>query len=265
MTKLNMLALTETQKNSAAQDKSRHQYFGFRFLFFWFLLPFSNSFSQYRSCDSLPGFSNTLYRQYFDHIGAAAHLYNGAEYEGSYIGTLGNPFWNSSQFQTGSVSYDGVVYYDVPLAFDLVRKEILTKTLQPAIIRLETSKVQCFCINQHRFVVISNDTTAVNPLPDDIYDLALDKPPVRLLIKRSKEIRHSLYVDNKDSIVALNKYFIQYGNRNYFIKNSRQLLEIFYRDKKGFRALWKQEQLNFKKDPEAFIIQSLQFWIEQRK
>ncbi|HEY6956487.1 MAG TPA: hypothetical protein VI385_14655, partial [Flavisolibacter sp.] len=74
-----------------------------------------------------------------------------------------------------------------------------------------------------------------------------------------------LYAENKDSIVAFNKYFIQFGDRNYLVKNAQDLSAIFYKGKSGFKTLWKEKHLNFKKEPEEFITQSLQFWIDQRK
>ena len=49
---------------------------------------------------------------------ANTHLYNGAEYI-DHPGVMGSPFWKATTLQVGSIFYDGVLYPDIPLAYDI--------------------------------------------------------------------------------------------------------------------------------------------------
>lgn len=230
-----------------------------------FLLLFTACFAQYDTVDSLPSFLQPVYHQYMTRVGGSANLYNGAEYEGSYRNILGSPFWGEKGFEDGTVVYEGIVYYHVPLAYDLIRNELVTKSFQQASIRLETSKLNAFLLGGHSFIIIRNDTTASNPLPDDIYELLFNDPAIQVLAKQTKHTRRPLHAEDQDTIVSHTSCYIRYRNTNYPVDATKDLVHIFQEPKNFFAAFWKQNHLNFKKDPETFIIQTTQFWLEQKK
>src|SRR5688500_17317528 len=70
---------------------------------------------------------NNLKATYFTTIKENAHLYNGIQYE--YYGpkTIGSPFFMIDSMHNGSVFYDGFLYEDVPLRYDLVNDVLLIK------------------------------------------------------------------------------------------------------------------------------------------
>lgn len=230
-----------------------------------FLFVSTCSFSQSANYDSIPPSLDSLYQQYMSRMGGSAHLYNGAEYEGAYRNTLGTPFWNNNDFQRGSIMYEGIVYDNVPIAFDLIRNEVLTQSFQEVIIRLESTKLNAFRLNGHTFISVHNDTTRFNPLPDDIYDLLLNSQTIKVFAKRTKNTRRSFRSENKDTIVSRVRYYIKYGNTNYPVGSTKDLTRIFPESKNRLTAFWKENHLRFKKDPEPFIIQTVRFWLQEKK
>lgn len=213
--------------------------------------------------DSIPSSIQSVYYRYMSRVGGAANLYNGAEYEGSYPGILGSPF-NENPFQKGNIFYEGILYYDIPIAMDLVRNEVLTKSYQQFSIRLDKNKVDYFILNNHTYVHLRNDTVSKNILPDDIYELIFNKK-VQLYAKRWKAVEKSVYEQNKDTIVSHTAYFV-YKDKTYFpISSTKVLTKIFHEEKNAITAFWKEKHLKFKKAPETFIVETLNYWSELKK
>lgn len=223
-----------------------------------------HSFAQNAKTDSV--YFNPLqsvYRQYAQRIGGSLALYNGAEYEGAYPRVTGTAFWNNNDFQKGTVSYGGVVYYDVRMAYDLVRNEVVIKGFQDLSLQLEKEKVNGFVLAGHKFVHL-RDTESKNALPDDFYELLYDGD-VRVYAKRSKRIVQSFRAEGLDTIVSNTVYFLHKDNSYASINGANDLLALFGNDKASVKAYWKQAGLNFKKDPEVFITQTLEHWAQTKK
>jgi len=115
---------------------------------------------------------------YYKSIGENAHLYNGAEYM---LYTLydkedsKNLYFMSIFLQNGSVFYDGSLYADVPLTYDLLHDELVTtRYKQNYRIRLNADKVGYFDLAGHHFVRVIDDTAHHLPFGTGYYDLMYD-------------------------------------------------------------------------------------------
>src|SRR5689334_16687899 len=93
----------------------------------WLLIPVALH-SQEKSTDSL------LYRQALDNAvgyynqfrgGPTAGLYNGPEQVGYFYFIEGSAYFGSSEWQKGTVFYDGIYYPDVTLKYDQVKDVVL--------------------------------------------------------------------------------------------------------------------------------------------
>ncbi len=196
-----------------------------------------------------------MYIQYMNRIGGSASLYNGPEYEGAYPRVLGSPFWNATDFAKGSVGYEGINYHDVLMAYDVVRNELVIKGFQGLSLRLEKAKVDYFILSGHSFIHL-NDSAGKNSLPDDFYDLLYDGD-VQAYAKRLKRISPSLHAEGLDSITTNAMYFLHQRDRYYTINSEKDMLKIFSNEKDTLQKLWKEKGLNFKKDPDLFIKETL--------
>lgn len=234
-------------------------------LVFVFLFFTVAGFSQTVNADSLPPFFQTTYNNYMTAVGGAAALYQGAEYEGSYPLVLGSPFWNNKGFEKGTISYQSVMYYNVPMAYDLVRNEVVIKGFQQLSQKLEMIKLDSFTLSGHTYVHLREDTTNRNSWPDDLYDLLYHSNSLQVYAKRTKQIVRSFHAEAQDTIVSRNSYFLHKDNVYYPVSDQNSLLAVFTREKSQLKTFWKEAGLSFRKDPEPFIIQTVNYWSGLKK
>lgn len=202
---------------------------------------------------------NHIYQLYMNQIGGAALLYKGAEYEGSYPLIAGTPFSGDGGFRNGSLCYEDVLYESIPIAYDLVRNEVLIKGFQTFTIKLDKGKVCGFVADGHRYVHLFNSTNAADELPDDFYEV-LYEGKVRAYAKHAKQIVRALHADAQDRFVEQVSYFVWKQGQYHRIDREKDLLNLFPEDKSKLKAFWKERHLNFGKAPGAFIQQTLSYW-----
>lgn len=203
--------------------------------------------------------SQPIYKMYAAQIGGAAFVYNGAEYEGAFPNVLGTPFWNGADFRKGAIGYNGVLYPDVLMAYDLVRGEVVIKGFQQLSLRLEKSRINFFLLDGHRFVQLMGN----NEMPDDFYDL-LYAGTTNLFARRTKRIGKALQADQRDSIVSNNEYYWQQNDVIFPVNTEGDLRKHLGEKHKAVERFWKEAGLRFKKDPETFLIQTIRFWETQK-
>jgi hypothetical protein len=200
-----------------------------------------------------------VYQFYISTIGGSANLYNGAEYTGSYPLTKGTALWNTPEFQKGTISYDNVLYRDIFIAYDLVSNEVAIKGYQQLAIKPDPFKIDYFILLNHRFVRINDDTVSRNILPTDFYDLIYDST-IKVYVKRSKTVVRSFRAEDPYQFASYNFFFV-YKNKTYYrITNKNDLFDLFKDKSKLMKTFWRGQHLNFKKDPEEAISQSVRYY-----
>ena len=197
-------------------------------------------------------------------VGGSANLYNGTEYTASYPFTTGSPFWDTSGFKSGIISYEGVVYKDIPISYDLVSNEVLIKGYQQLTIKLDASKINFFLINGHLFVRLNGEANTRNLLPADIYELSYNGN-IKLYVKRKKQAERSFNPADPDRIVAYNAYFVQKDSLYHQVSSKNALLKLFRDKSDAIRTFWKENNLNFRTDPEKTIIQTITYYTKTKE
>ncbi|MGB8192152.1 MAG: hypothetical protein WCF67_09550 [Chitinophagaceae bacterium] len=203
--------------------------------------------------------ANPVYKMYMSSIGGAANLFNGTEYTAVYPLTNGTPFWNSAGFQTGIISYEGVVYKDISIAYDLVTNEVIIKGHRQLITKLDASKINFFLLSDHLFVRLSGETESKNRLPEDFYDLVYNGP-VKVYVKRKKQAERSFNAEDPYRFAAYNAYFIYKDSSYRQVMGKNALLDVFRDKSDAIRAFWKQGNLNFKAGLEDAVIQTAKYY-----
>tara|TARA_R110002051_G_scaffold167497_1_gene238149 strand:+ start:1909 stop:2649 length:741 start_codon:yes stop_codon:yes gene_type:complete len=180
-------------------------------------------------------------------------LFNGLEYIEQYR-TINerHKFFKSSEFQTGSLVYDGQFYDKVPLKYDLYVDELLFNVgynyPYPTLI-LFTSKIKSFTLGESKFIQINN--REAEHQMTGFYELLMVREPITLLKKnkkkRFKRIKGTTVYFEFD---YENSYIINYQG-NYFKVNSKKDIIRIWPDKKEFinqyfnPALKKSNEDNF--------------------
>src|SRR4029079_14150917 len=113
------------------------------------------------------------------------HLYNGMEYIEDHPGVIGSPFWKATSLQTGSIYYDDVLYPNIPLAYDIVKDEVVIRNEQQLSIKLVPEKIGYFFLFNQLFIHIASDSIANPGFQSGLYNV-INKGPVTVLAKRRR-------------------------------------------------------------------------------
>src|SRR5687767_13659657 len=88
-----------------------------------------------------------IVKLYVDSVKENLHLYNGTEFKGATRRNNGHQFFEYSQPQKGDVFYDGLLYPDMMLSYDLIADEIIFfNSIKNVHIKINTQKVNWFTI-----------------------------------------------------------------------------------------------------------------------
>ncbi len=194
--------------------------------------------------------ANTI-GQYHHFMAVPAALYNGPEYK-EYYHTIqqGHPFFASVDFVSGVIMYDNIRYENVPLKFDLVKNEILTKDPSGIFsVGLFHDKIAFFTIHGHTHIRIVEDDSK-RSLPTGFYDLLYNGHTASLLKKEYKTLQSKVtqieglwnYIEYK------NDFFVRKGNEYYHVDTQRGLLNALKDKKPELQQYIRSNRLKFKKD-----------------
>ena len=180
-------------------------------------------------------------------------LFNGLEYIELYR-TINerHKFFESSDFQAGSIVYDGQFFDRVPLKYDLNVDELLFNVgynyPYPTLI-LFTSKIKSFTLGKSDFIQINN--TEGETAMAGFYEVLMNKESVTLLKKnkkkRFKRIKgNTVYYEFDND----NSFYISYKNNFHEIDSKNDIIRV-WPDKKEYineyynSALRKTNEDNF--------------------
>ena len=192
-------------------------------------------------------------------------LYNGLEYVPfGYQIKNGDPFWLSSKFNTGSVTYDGVLYENVSLLYDLVKQVVIVN--QPIYyynVQLISEKVSSFSLLGHNFIRLEEDSAGKSPIRTGFYDV-LYHGRINLLKRIDRKINEEL-TTSEGIIRTIDErinYFIQQNSQFYTVNSKGELLDILNNRKKELNQFIKKNKLNFRKDKENSLIKTIAYYNE---
>jgi hypothetical protein len=188
-------------------------------------------------------------QSYHDFMGPQSLVYNGKEHS-DYQPMTGHPYFAMEGVQKGSVIYDGMLYNDLPLLYDLVRDQLVVFNFTGDQISLSTEKIKEFSLPGHRFLHINSG----------YYDL-LSSGAVTLLAKRVKTIEESI-VDLQIVYTAVEKdhYYIVRGGVYYSLGNLNSLLAILKDKKKEIRQDLRKKKIRYRKEPERALVAAVQYY-----
>lgn len=139
---------------------------------------------------------------YASSYGQQLPLYNGAEYTKFYHGVQGHPFYMHDSLVQGDLFYDGILYHNVLLNYNVADNEVLIK--QPVhgyYIRPVSEKIEYFIIDGHRFEKV-RDATGTK-----FYEI-IYKNGVKVFVERTKILRPAFKPEEPMRFIAYVKYFI---------------------------------------------------------
>ncbi|PSR56126.1 hypothetical protein AHMF7605_22775 [Adhaeribacter arboris] len=221
----------------------------------------SQAFSQVATNDSayLATRINNLISQYDQAIGDQKILFNGKEYltyDKYYL--KGHQFFRSGEEQEGDVYYDGYLFTNVPLLYDVLLDQIVISEPNGSLLfKLENKKVNYFKVHDHTFIRLAADTLSESPVKTGFYDLLVDGK-TKLLAKRVKRVYEDATIRGMEGeFITEDRFFIRKNDQYYPVSKKKAVLKILTDNKKELQKYSRNQHLKFKKETREYALVKL--------
>lgn len=206
-------------------------------------------------------------KQYQNFIAAAAPVFSGPQYiEYDYQIQKGHPFFLKNEFQPGSISYGHILYESIPMKYDMVQGKIVLKDatgtfrMNPA-----NEKIDCFTIDGHSFIrLVKTTTTPASPPQTGFYEVLYTSPSLLLLKRETKSVKDELRNWAGDAFnytVSNVDYYIQKDGTYIPVTRKNQVLNYCNSRKASIRQYIRKNNLNFKTDPDQFLLSVIPYYL----
>ena len=171
-----------------------------------------------------------------------SRLFNGREYIRNGTNAKGFPFFEWDSLQTGSLTYDGILYHDIAMEYSLTSDELIIHNFTgDALISLVPEKITSFSIAGHRFRYIAA------ALPETgFYEELYASPQLTLLARRKKTLVPPSTQDEQPKYVQTDRYFLLIDANAYNIHNENDLLAVWKDKKDLLKKFIRKNKLSFK-------------------
>jgi hypothetical protein len=213
-----------------------------------------SGFSQNDSLSDNTAYNNAL-SIYHAYLKPEPGLYRGNRYmEYAFQLSEGHPFYGDGKAHNGSAVYDGILYEDLNVWYDMVKDQVIIPSPFGAYkLFLINSKVDYFTIEDHRFLRLRD---SLNPTaPRNGFYEQLHNGRITLLKKNRKFIREDLQVTGvRRYIDSTLSFYIKRGDNYYSVSNKRTLAHAFQDKNKELKKFIRQNHLNTRRDLEYTLI-----------
>ena len=227
----------------------------FRFAGLFLLLAFRANSQVADTAAYAPGLAYALAR-YDSATTESQHLYNGPQYFIYDAQAPEHPFYASREWTTGSVFYDGQLFSQVPIQYDIVKDQVVVRYVQSqGNVLLQNEKVRYFTLvlngTLHYFVRM--DASAGPGLRAGFYEL-LYEGKSSVLARRVKERLEQVGLNSVLVGFPRKDLYYLYHNGTYRPVHSRKsVLALMEDQKKPMKKYLRENTLSFRDNREAAI------------
>jgi hypothetical protein len=191
--------------------------------------------------------THLLARHYTSGLGSESRLYNGPEYV-NYVSPYNkdHQYFGESAPQEGSLEYDGAVFFNVPLRYDLVRGQVVLTAPSGALnFQLIDEKIVRFSLGAHSFVRLVAPSEE-SLLRTGFYE-ELTPGAVRLLAAHRKNVQQrSTPTGMQGEVLQKTSYFVEKNQSFHKVGSAGSVLKLFPENKAQLRSYLKAEKLSFR-------------------
>jgi hypothetical protein len=197
--------------------------------------------------------ANTI--EYFKNtIGTNSFLYTGKEYTGYNLAIKGTPYFETDTLQKGDIFYDGHLYKNIPMLYDIVRQVIVIDRYHTnPRISLLSEKIKYFTFDGHKF----ENARAENG--NAFFDVLSDGT-VAVWARRIKIIRRAVHAEDPDTFTRVDELYVKIGNALFPVTNKSSALQAFDDKRSRVKTFIRKKRLKFKKHLEEDLVQTASFY-----
>lgn len=210
----------------------------------------ADSLLQLAERHAMQGYDRQLIKQ--------SDLYTGVQTQGYLPSMEGNPYLGTLGFQKGWLYYQGRLYENIPIQYDLVANKLLILHYNK-IFRFEAidQRLDSFYTSGHRFVHLRGQSS----MPEGYYEKLYDGHR-KIWLLRQKIISEEV---NRDGI----RRWVSEEKRRIYLNDSAGSMEIGSKhallryvgnQKSAVRKHLRQKRLRFRKNAPATVVEAIRFF-----
>lgn len=187
-------------------------------------------------------------------------LINGPEYIVDYIGRTSHPFFISKNWQKGDIFYQGNLYREVPLLYDIYQDILLLKHLDkdllPVFLRVQTDRVDYFKVHDHLFMWFALPDSSGMDLNPGFYDLIYEGQSHLLLARR---IKRDFIERSRREFEEAHKFYLISQGHFIPVKTKKDFYELYPNQISDIKAYIKANKLKINPRHESDLINLTRF------
>ncbi|MFL5738938.1 MAG: hypothetical protein ACJ75B_01870 [Flavisolibacter sp.] len=188
--------------------------------------------------------------------GLNAAIYNGVEQLGYVYTIKGTPYFGPKGWQKATVLYDGVLYRNVSVKYDMVKDLLLVAHPNGyTVLSLFSPRVDSFSFAGHRFYYLNR-----KDIPAGFYEL-LKEGKVSIVAKRARKINENVFSpDRGEQFESEDEFFAVRDGNYHLIKTEKEMLALFPGQQKEAHRYLKSGKIKFRKNPEEAILRLAEYY-----
>ena len=180
-------------------------------------------------------------------------LYNGPFHYSYPMIKQGSPYFSGEAWQKGSVVYEGIVYDNVLMKYDLVKDQLIVMIGEKGHMPLElfSPRIKEFSYKDLKFIFIPRSSPL--SLKEGFYQ-QLSNGKITALCKTENTLEEIIVEDKLEwKVTQKKKYFIVDNNHSRTINRQKDLMEAVKDHRQQIINHLKEQKLKFKKNKEQVI------------
>jgi hypothetical protein len=200
-------------------------------------------------------YSNAL-QVYHHYLAPETRLYRGSQYaEYAHLLKDGHPFFDDGHLHPGTVFYDGILYENLLLLYDLVKEQVvIDDSYDNYKLFLINEQLDRFTIQHHLFINLRDSLTPSAPHRGFYEQLYKDR--ITLLKKEKKLVREDLSSGKIEKFIDQSVfYYLKKGAVYYAVNNKQSLLNALNDRHKEIKKFIRMNGLSMRHNKENTLFQ----------
>ncbi len=184
------------------------------------------------------------------------HLYNGPRYHIYDSRAKDHQFFLTEEWQQGSVHYDGQLFENIQLMYDIVKGVLVVRHMERSgLVQLQSERISSFSLLKNRFIKIQEDREKGITINTGFYHI-LYEGKTQVLARRIKD-RQEQIENNRVSVYFPEKnfFYIKKDGVYHIIRSKKAALNLFNDQKGALRRYLRENKIKYRKTRELALVQ----------
>jgi hypothetical protein len=191
--------------------------------------------------------------QYNKKLDGQQFYFNGGAYVEPQRTGETHPFFETDEWQHGSIVFDHEPYENLLLLYDVMSDKLVTETIHGNLMALNSEKINSFTINNHHFVFLKSNETKKGLPRAGFYEVLYDGAAKVFALHTKSRQEEVEITDYRIRFDEKHRYYILKSGKYYPVKNKRSVLKVFAEQRHSLKSLMKKNGVDFNENREQAI------------